>query len=146
MLEKGFTVPALSLPALPPPVSWFPLPPGWFMLATLGLAVLTMYFFFLIARWHRNRWRREARARLAESYTVDRWLGLIKQILLVHNPREIISNYLTPESLLQHVPLEPELRQLVCEKYCQQDNHLDTVPESHLREQLALWLKELPDV
>jgi hypothetical protein len=82
MLEKGFTVPALSQPALPPSASWLPLPPGWWVVGMIVLATLSLYLFFRFARWRRNRWRREALATLVISHTVDSWLALIKQILL----------------------------------------------------------------
>jgi hypothetical protein len=146
MLEKGFTVPALSQPALPPSPSWFPLPPGWLVLGSLVLAVLVVYLFFRYARWRRNRWRRDALARLPASHSVDNWMNLIKQVLLVHQPRAIVSNSLTAESLLQHVPLENELQQQLCARYCQRDNQLDDAQETRLRLQLTQWLKELPDV
>lgn len=146
MLEKGFTVPALSQPALPPSPSWFPLPPGWLLLGALLFAVAALYLFFRYARWRRNRWRRDALASLPASHSVDSWLSLIKQVLLVHQPRATVSHSLTADALLQNVPLENDLRQQMCAKYCQRDNHLEAAAESRLRLQLAKWLKELPDV
>ncbi|MFG6655116.1 DUF4381 family protein [Scandinavium sp. M-37] len=146
MLEKGFTVPALAQPALPPSPSWFPLPPGWLVLGALLLAVVAVVLFFRYARWRRNRWRREAQALLPASHSVDGWLNLIKQVLLVHQPRAAVSQSLTAESLLQPVPLENDLRQQLCARYCQRDNQLAEADESRLRRQLASWLKELPDV
>ncbi|MCS2150650.1 DUF4381 family protein [Scandinavium manionii] len=146
MLEKGFSVPALSQPALPPSPSWFPLPPGWLALGALLLAVLIVYLFFYCARYRRNRWRREALSVLPASHSVDSWLNLIKQVLLVHQPRATVSNWLTAEALLQQVPLENGLRLQMCAKYCQRDNRLADDDESRLRHQLAQWLKELPDV
>jgi hypothetical protein len=146
MLEKGFTVPALSHPALPPSPSWFPLPAGWLVLGGLILAAVAISLFFRYARWRRNRWRRDALAVLTPSHSVDNWLNLIKQVLLVHQPRATVSNSLTAESLLQHVPLESELHQQLCARYCQRDNRLDDAQETRLRQQLTKWLKELPDV
>lgn len=146
MLEKGFTVPALAVPGLPPTLSWFPLPPGWLVLGALLLAVAAVYAFFRYARWRRNRWRREAQALLPASHSVDSWLNMIKQVLLIHQPRATISNSLTAEALLQDIPLESDLRQQLCAKYYQRDNHLAPHEESRLRVQLAKWLKELPDV
>ncbi|MEL0550604.1 MULTISPECIES: DUF4381 family protein [Enterobacteriaceae] len=146
MLEKGFTVPALLHPALPPSVSWFPLPPGWLVLGALLLAALAIYLFFRLARWRRNRWRREALAAFALPHSVDGWMALIKQIQLVHQPRNVVSHSLTPESLLDQLPLEADLQQTLCLKYCQRDNRLESEQASRLRQQLTRWLKELPDV
>ncbi|MDX6018808.1 DUF4381 family protein [Scandinavium sp. V105_16] len=146
MLEKGFTVPALSQPALPASPSWFPLPPGWLVLGALLLATVAVILFFRYARWRRNRWRREALALLPASHSVDDWLNLIKQVLLVHQPRATVSQSLTAQSLLQPIPLDNDLHQQMCAKYCQRDNQLAEADESRLRRQLATWLKELPDV
>lgn len=146
MLEKGFTVPELSHPALPPSPSWFPLPVGWLVLGSVLLLVLAVYLFIRFARWRRNHWRREALAAISSSHSVDDWLGLIKQIQLVHQPRATVSQALTPETLLQPVPLESLLVNTLCAKYCQRDNRLDARQESRLRQQLTQWLKELPDV
>ncbi|MGR7483703.1 DUF4381 family protein [Klebsiella aerogenes] len=146
MLEKGFPVPTLLHPVLPPSVSWFPLPPGWLALGALLLTALVIYLFFRLARWRRNRWRREALAAFALPNPVDDWMALIKQIQLVHQPRNVVSHRLTPESLLDELPLEKDLQQILCQKYCQRDNRLESEQASRLREQLSRWLKELPDV
>ncbi|HAT1622026.1 TPA: DUF4381 family protein [Raoultella planticola] len=146
MLEKGFTVPALSTPALPPSPSWFPLPPGWLVLGSLLLAVLAVYLFFRMARWRRNRWRREALSVVETSHGVDDWVNLIKQVLLVHQPRATVSQLLTAESLLGQVPLDRDLSELMCARYCQRENQLAADDESRLRARLTQWLQELPDV
>ena len=146
MLEKGFTVPVLLHPALPPSASWFPLPPGWLVLGALLLAALAIYLFFRLVRWRRNRWRREAQTAFALPHSVDVWMALIKQIHLVHQPRKEVSHRLTPESLLDQLPLDADLKQTLCLKYCQRDNRLGSEQTSRLRQQLTRWLKELPDV
>lgn len=146
MLEKGFTVPALAEPALPPSASWLPLPSGWLVLGSLLLAALLVWLFFRSARWRRNRWRCDALEMLSASQSVDSWLVLIKKIQLVHQPRESISSNLTAESILQDVPLDSALRAEMCARYCQRDNRLHTGQENLLRQQLTQWLKELPDV
>ncbi|HAT1577336.1 TPA: DUF4381 family protein [Raoultella ornithinolytica] len=146
MLEKGFTVPELLQPALPPSASWLPLPAGWTVLGELLLASLAIYLIFRFARWRRNRWRREALSALAVSHTIDGWMALIKQILLVHHSRETIGRSLKAEAILRHVPLTSTLAQTLCARYCQRDNLLDAGQEAELRQQLMHWLKELPDV
>ncbi|WP_234262483.1 DUF4381 family protein [Klebsiella aerogenes] len=146
MLEKGFTVPVLLHPALPPSVSWFPLPPGWLVLGALILVALAIYLFFRLARWRRNRWRREALVAFALPHSVDSWMRLIKRIQLVHQPRNVVSHRQTPESLLEQLPLEADLKQTLCMKYCQRDNRLGPEQALRLRQQMTCWLKELPDV
>ncbi|MGU3413314.1 DUF4381 family protein [Enterobacteriaceae bacterium C34A] len=146
MLEKGFTVPTLANPALPPSASWLPLPPGWWVLAAILLTLLAIYLIFRFARWRRNRWRREALAAFAASHGVDEWLTLIKQVLLVHQPRETVSHLLTADALLLHVPLDPELSGQLRARYCQRENSLDAEQDSRLRTQLTQWIRELPDV
>ena len=146
MLEKGFTVPSLEQPALPPSPAWFPLPAGWIVLVSLLLIALALTLFFRYARWRRNRWRREALEALSQQQNVDGVMALIKQILLVHHPRSQISQSMTPAELLRDVPLDAPLRTAMCEKYCQRDNRLDESQYSRLHKQLAHWLKELPNV
>ncbi|WP_144838866.1 DUF4381 family protein [Leclercia adecarboxylata] len=146
MLEKGFTVPDLLQPPLPDAISWFPLPVGWSVLgAVLGLFLL-LALLFRAARWRRNRWRRQAQAAIDATETVDRSLALIKQIQLVHQPRKQVSMQVSPAMLLQSVPLDADLRQALCDKYCQPDNQLKPGELQRLRLQLSRWLGELPDV
>ncbi|WP_434641904.1 DUF4381 domain-containing protein [Klebsiella sp. I138] len=146
MVEKGLTVPELATPALPPSVSWLPLPPGWWVLGTFLLLAFVIYLIFRVARWRRNRWRREALAALLCPHSVDGWTGLIQRILLVHQPRKLVSRHVTTDSLLQQVPLDSDLRQAISARYCQRNNQLDADQTSRLRQQLSHWLKVLPDV
>lgn len=146
MLEKGFTVPELAEPVLPDSPSWFPLPPGWFVLGGILLALLLIYLIIRIARWRRNLWRRQALAVLAQPQTVDSWLLLMKRILLVHQPREQVSGALDPAQWLQNVPLDDALRQHLCEGYCQPENQLSDGDTERLRMQLRSWLEGLPHV
>lgn len=146
MLEKGFAVPELLEPSLPASFSWLPLPSGWLILGAVLLAALALFLLFLAARWRRNRWRREAHAALQDIQTADDWLSLIKRILLIHHPREVLSREVAPEALLHPVPLDNDLRRTLCAKYCQADNHLDDSQTIRLREQLSRWLEGLPDV
>lgn len=146
MLEKGFAVPELAEPVLPDSPSWFPLPPGWFVLSGIILVVLLIFFIIRVARWRRNLWRRQALTALAQPQTVDGWLLLIKRILLVHQPRALVSSALDPTQWLQGVPLDNALRQHLCERYCQPENQLDDADTARLRMQLRRWLEGLPHV
>lgn len=146
MLEKGFTVPLLLQPALPQAFSWFPLPAGWFVLAGGLLIAILLAALFRIARFRRNVWRRQAYSALRQTTYVDDWLALIKRILLMHHPREQISQDLTPQQLLRHVPLDDDLRCALSAKYCQPDNQLDERQSLRLKSQLRRWLEGLPYV
>lgn len=146
MLEKGFTVPDLLQPPLPDAVSWFPLPVGWSVLGVVLALFLLLFILFRAARWRRNRWRRQAQAAIDTTGSVDRSLALIKQIQLVHQPRKQVSEQVSPAILLQSVPLDADLRQALCDKYCQPDNQLEPDELQRLRLQLSRWLGELPDV
>lgn len=146
MLEKGFSVPELAVPALPQSMSWFPLPPGWWLTGGVLLIVLLVLALFRYARWRRNAWRREALAALQHPHSVDDWLALIKRILLMHQPRTAISQTLSPEQLLQQVAIDDDLRQQLNDKYCQPDNQLNASHSARLQVQLKHWLEKLPYV
>ncbi|MCT4714255.1 DUF4381 domain-containing protein [Enterobacteriaceae bacterium H18W14] len=146
MLEKGFSVPELLQPALPQSPSWFPLPPGWFVLAAVLLIALLLFVLFRFARRRRNLWHRQAQAALQQPHSVDSWLALIKRILLMHQPRADVSRLLTPEQLLEQVNIDNDLRRQLSEKYCQPDNQLDASHNARLSAQLKSWLEKLPYV
>ncbi|WP_449544548.1 DUF4381 family protein [Lelliottia amnigena] len=146
MLEKGFSVPELAVPALPQGFAWFPLPPGWWITGAVVLIALLLFLLFRLARWRRNAWRREALASLQHAHSVDGWLELIKRILLMHQPRAVVSQTRSPEQLLQQVDIDPDLRQQLNAKYCQADNQLDASHTARLQAQLKKWLEKLPYV
>lgn len=146
MLEKGFSVPELAVPALPQNISWLPLPPGWWLTGGAILIAVLVLALFRVARWRRNAWRREALAALQQPHSVDSWLELIKRILLMHQPRTAVSQTLSPEQFLQQVAIDPDLRQQLNAKYCQPDNQLDARHSARLQIQLQHWLEKLPYV
>lgn len=146
MLEKGFTVPTLAEPSLPGAPSWFPLPPGWWILGGILLVALLVIGLFRAAKWRRNRWRREALAAIAQPQSVDSWLLLMKRILLVHQPREVIAAQTDPARWLAQIPLDNALREELVQRYCHPNNQLSDVRTTALRAQLHTWLEGLPDV
>lgn len=145
MLVKGFEVPDLLHPDLPSAVSWFPLPPGWYVLGALCLLALMFMLTARLARFRRNRWRREARGAM-KPQNVDNWIILIKRILLVHHPRRVVSQWQTPAALLAHTTLDADLRAMLCQRYCQPDNQLDDAMHQRLMQQVRRWLESLPNV
>ncbi|HHB1424308.1 TPA: DUF4381 family protein [Serratia odorifera] len=146
MLEKGFSVPELLQPELPPSISWFPLPPGWYLLGCMLLISLLVWLLFRLARWRRNQWRRQAMAALSRENSADGWLALIKRVLLIHQPRSAVSRSLTAQQLLQQIDIDADLRVVLAEKYCQPDNQLDAGTNARLQDQLKDWLERLPYV
>lgn len=146
MLAKGFSVPDLQHPPLPAAPGWLPLPPGWIVLALVCLAVLLGWLLLRLARFRRNRWRREARQAMASIHTADDWLLLIKRVLLVHHTRRDVSQWQTPQHLLQQLPLDESARAQLSQRYCQRDTQLDAELNQRLRQQIRQWLEGLPDV
>ena len=146
MLEKGFSIPELAEPLLPAPPSWFPLPPGWFILGGVLLVALLIFAVIRLARWRRNLWRRQALAAITQSHSVDSWIVLIKRILLVHHSRQTVSASLDPALFLAEVPLDRDIRDQLCLRYCQPENDLNERETLRLRQQLRTWIEGLPYV
>ncbi|HDT1382849.1 DUF4381 family protein [Klebsiella aerogenes] len=146
MFEKGYAVPDLLTPALPPAPSWFPLPIGWLILLAIAASLAALLLLIRYARWRRNRWRREALLALNHQHTADSWMQLIKRVQLVHQPRRTVSQTLAPEAVLASLTLDTDLRDQLISRYCRADNALNDQQTARLRAQLAQWLKELPHV
>lgn len=145
MLAKGFSTPELAHPALPPDASWFPLPPGWTVLGLMLMLAMIIALLILLARFRRNRWRREARKQLSQQH-VDGWVAWVKRVLLVQHPRARVSQWQAPEQLLAQTSLDEELRTLLCRRYCQPDNQLEPGINRRIAQQLRHWLESLPYV
>ncbi|HHK9527769.1 TPA: DUF4381 domain-containing protein [Enterobacter hormaechei] len=146
MLEKGFSIPALAEPILPEPPSWLPLPPGWLVMSGVLLIALLVFALIRLARWRRDLWRRQALEAITQSHSVDSWLVLIKRILLVHHARQTISAYLDPALWLSDLPIDADIRDQLCQRYCQPENHLSEEETFRLRQQLRSWIEGLPYV
>jgi Domain of unknown function (DUF4381) len=79
----------------PPPVSWWPPAPGWCLVGGLGLILLGLASWAAIARWRRDRYRREALRELARLSPSVRDLPaiaeLVKRVALAAYPREQVA-------------------------------------------------------
>jgi hypothetical protein len=64
----------------------------------------------------------------------------------MHQPRAAVSQWLTPEHVLQQVDIDADLRQQLSVRYCQPDNALDSEQNARLQSQLKTWLEKLPHV
>lgn len=51
---------------VPPPVPWWPPAPGWYWILGLAAVIGAVLLWRAVARWQRNRYRREALAELAQ--------------------------------------------------------------------------------
>jgi hypothetical protein len=84
--------------ATPPPVPWWPPAPGWFVVAGIALAVLGSVAWAEIARWRRNRYRREAILELdritrdpSASSSLTHVAELVKRVALAAFPRDRVA-------------------------------------------------------
>lgn len=82
--------------AVPPPVSWWPLAPGWWVIVGIGLVLLAVGVVAAISRWHRNRYRREALRELGELSPAAESLAvvaeLVKRVALAAYPRDQVAS------------------------------------------------------
>lgn len=87
---------------LPEPVGWWPLAPGWYLLAILSIVSLITIIFFLWRYYSNGRARRHALSLLAtfqQQYERDansqlsaaRVSELLKRVALVYFPREKVA-------------------------------------------------------
>ena len=76
---------------LPPPVPWWPLASGWWLLfAAIALAALA-FAFRLFRRWRANAYRRAALRELAVAVDVTAIAEILKRTALVAHPRKDVA-------------------------------------------------------
>ncbi len=76
---------------LPPPVPWWPLAPGWWLLFA-AIAVAALAFAFRLFRWWRvNAYRRAALRELAIAGDVTAIAEVLKRTALVAYPRKNVA-------------------------------------------------------
>jgi uncharacterized protein YjiS (DUF1127 family) len=79
----------------PPPVSWWPPAPGWYLVGVVGLILVGVAAWAAIARWRRNRYRREALRELSRLSPTMQDLPvvaeLVKRVALAAFSREQVA-------------------------------------------------------
>ncbi len=81
----------------PESVSWLPQTSGWALLGLIVMVLALRRGWQRLRRWHRNRYRREATARLQtlqkkhDGTLVTEINGLLKHAVLAHRPRREVA-------------------------------------------------------
>lgn len=81
--------------ATAPPVSWWPLAPGWYIVAAVGAILLGIGISVAIVRWRRDGYRREALRELEPlipSKNLAAIAELLKRVALAAYPREQVAS------------------------------------------------------
>jgi hypothetical protein len=73
--------------AVLPPVSWWPLAPGWWALLGVGLAVASVIAWHAWRRWRHNAYRRAALMELESATNAAAIAAIVKRTALVAYPR-----------------------------------------------------------
>ena len=86
---------------LPAPVPWWPLAPGWYILAAILLVLLVVLALRGWRRWRRNAYRRQALARVAAMRAGQGELGdlpaVLKQTAMCVWPRRQVAALCGPD-------------------------------------------------
>lgn len=84
---------------VPPPVPWWPPAPGWSIVGAFVLVLLGLAAWAVLARWRRDRYRREALReldRITSDLKAPRSLSamaeLVKRVALAAYPREQVAS------------------------------------------------------
>jgi hypothetical protein len=79
----------------PSPVPWWPPAPGWYVLGAVGMTLLGVAAWAAVARWRRDRYRREALRELdrlpRDGKLVPALAELLKRTALVAFPRDRVA-------------------------------------------------------
>jgi len=100
MQDTGGNLANLNDIVLPPPVSWWPLAPGWYVLAAALLCITAYTVWRVHRRWLSNRYRAEALSELhaLPLKTMDpaaatiQLMTLLKRTALVAYPRQQVAS------------------------------------------------------
>ena len=77
--------------ALPPAVPWWPLAPGWYVLAGIFLVLVIVVVHRALKQWQANAYRRAALRELASLEDATAITELLRRTALVIAPRSVIA-------------------------------------------------------
>ncbi len=77
--------------AVPPPVSWWPLAPGWWFVIMIVASVLSYIAYLSWRTWYSSAYRREALNALAQSTTIAEVSNVLKRTALAKFPRSEVA-------------------------------------------------------
>ena len=86
----------LSDIAIPPPVSWWPLAPGWWVVIGITVIVIAVAAWKVWIRWQANAYRRAALDELGKAKTVSAIAELLKRTALAAFPRTDVASLSGP--------------------------------------------------
>lgn len=92
MIQDPASLDNLSDIAVPPPVSWWPLAPGWWfvIIATMMLIAVSAWRFWL--RWNQNAYRRTALVELRNAESAFAIAEILKRTALAAFPRADVAS------------------------------------------------------
>ena len=77
---------------VPPPVSWWPLAPAWWVVGCACLALVFVLLVWTILRWRRHAYRRAAVRAIAAATSPSEIAGLLKRTALAAFPRSDVAS------------------------------------------------------
>ena len=77
---------------VPPPVSFWPPAPGWYLVAGLLLLLILVLLLRVVIRYRRNAYRRAALAKLASASSLPQIATLLKRVALAAYPRTQVAS------------------------------------------------------
>jgi hypothetical protein len=86
----------LSDIAVPPPVSWWPLAPGWWVVIGIAVLVTAVAAWKAWLRWQANAYRRAAFDELGKAKTVSAISEILKRTALAAFPRTDVASLSGP--------------------------------------------------
>ena len=86
----------LSDIAIPPPVSWWPLAPGWWVVTGIAVVVIAVAAWKVWLRWQTSAYRRAALDELGKAKKVSAIAELLKRTALAAFPRTDVASLSGP--------------------------------------------------
>lgn len=131
----------------PPPVPWWPLAPGWYVLALVVTVVVSFWLFKAIRRYRRNAYRRVAVKSVLQAESPQMISETLRRTALVIASRDEIANLVgeawplwLSQSMGTPMPADVQ-RQLIDGPYAPTNDKSDLGP---LRAYAVSWIQQHP--